>query len=101
MAAATVREYRPLRAGACIGVIGALDLPSGMTLHGCMVFHQAGRRWVNPPSKPRLQGEKVLRGRDGRVSYDPVVSFADRDKSDAFSSLALTALDEYLVQESQ
>ncbi len=91
-----VRDWTPLQAGACIGLIRGLELPSGMVLHGCMVFQQAGHRWVNPPSKPRLRNEKVFRGHDGKIAYDPVVSFADRSRQDAFSEMALVALDEYL-----
>lgn len=97
MAAAQIREYRPLSSGKVTGVI-TIELPSGMVLHGCMVLKtDDGRRWVAAPSKVRVFGTDVRTGADGRPVYDPVVSFVDRDKSDAFSAMALAALDEHLA----
>lgn len=94
-AAATVREYRELHSGAALAII-TLELPSGMVLHDCMVLEKDGRRWVNPPSKVRVWRGEVKTALDGKPIYDPVVSFVDRAKSDAFSALALAALDAYI-----
>lgn len=96
MTAATVIEWRPLSSGAMIGLL-TVALPSGMTIHGCAVFQKAGRRWVAPPGRPRLRQGAVARGVDGRPAYDPVISFADRARQDAWSEMALQALDEYLA----
>lgn len=95
MAPAIIREYKPLSSGAAVGVV-TIELPSGMVLHNCMVLSKDGRRWVAPPSKVRVYGTEVKTSADGRPIYDPVVTFADRDRSDAFSAVALAALDEYL-----
>ena len=93
-----VLEHRPLSSGAAIGVV-TLELPSGMVLHGCMVLSKDGRRWVNPPSKIRVWSGEVQTSIDRRPIYDPVVTFASRDKADAFSALALAALDAYLAED--
>lgn len=97
MPAATVLEWKSLQSGAVIGVIGALELPSGMILHGCLVFSKDGRRWVSPPSKIRVWNGEVQHAVDGKPCYDPCVTFNSREKSDAFSALALEALDAYLA----
>jgi len=96
MAAATVREWKPIQSGSVIGVM-TLELPSGMILHGCLAFSKDGRRWVSPPSKVRVWSNEVQFALDGKPCYDPVVTFVDRVKSDAFSALALEALDAHLA----
>ena len=70
-------------------------LPSGLVVHACPVFHQAGRRWVATPGRARIRNGVVVKGTDGRPIYDPTITFADRSRQDAFSALALAALDEY------
>jgi hypothetical protein len=96
--AATVLEHVPLSSGAAVGVI-TIELPSGMVLHGCMVFAKDGRRWVMPPSKVRVWSGEVQLAINRKPIYDPVVTFADRARADAFSSLALAALDAYLAED--
>jgi hypothetical protein len=93
---AVIREHKALTgAGAATDVI-TIETASGVIYHGCLVFEKDGRRWCNPPSKVRVYGGEVKLALDGKPIYDPVVTFVSRDKADAFSALALAALDEYL-----
>lgn len=93
---ARVTEHRALNSGGAATDIITLELPSGMVLHGCLVCAKDGKRWVNPPNKVRVWHGEIQHGLDRRPMYDPVVTFSDRARSDAFSALALAALDAYL-----
>lgn len=94
---ARILEHRALTGSGCATDVIDIEMPSGMILHGCLVFTKDGRRWVSPPSKIRVWGGEVKTALDGKPIHDPVVTFASRDKADAFSALALAALDEYLA----
>ena len=93
-----VNEWRPINSGALLGSVTVTTAHSQMTIHNCLVFAQAGERWVNLPSKPRLKGDKVFRTRDGKVTYDPVISFESKERLQAFSAQVLAALDQHLAE---
>lgn len=71
-----------------------LELPSGMVLHGCMLFvSSSGSAWVAPPSKPQIGSKnKVLMDKAGKRLYEPTVSFVDRVTELRWVASVLTAL---------
>jgi excisionase family DNA binding protein len=97
MTAARVLERKALSGSGAATDIITVELPSGMVLHGCLVLAKDGRRWVSPPSRVLVWGLEVKLGLDGKPIYDHVVTFASREKADAFSRLALAALDAHLA----
>lgn len=94
----TIIDYRPHQSGALQGWL-AVELASGMRIHGIAVFDQAGRRWLGLPNKPRLRDGKATRATSGGYIQDPVVEILDRERKSAFDRQVLAALDAHLAQE--
>ena len=96
----TINEWRPINSGKLWGSV-TITTPSQMTIHNCLVFRHGSDQWVNPPSKPRIKDDKVFRTRDGKITYDPVISFESRERQQAFSDQVLAALNQHLVEARQ
>jgi hypothetical protein len=103
-----IRRPTPGHGIACIGfkrldagtgsLRGFADLHIGawhLTLFGCPVHEQNGRRWVQLPSKPQIDkaGQAVLDEASGKPRYFPVLAFDDVETLRRFSDAACTALD--------
>jgi hypothetical protein len=80
------------RSGALVGFV-TVEMPSGMTLHECPVFERDGAPWCAPPSRARIAaGGTVVKDAAGKVQYDRIVSFIDRERSDTWSVAVIKAL---------
>ncbi|MEO1089345.1 MAG: hypothetical protein AAFX81_01830 [Pseudomonadota bacterium] len=87
-----IHSYRSIGRGSLLG-FAEVELDGGLVLHGVGIFEKDGRRWANPPGKPRLdRDQKPVRGAGGRIEYDPVVSFATKSQRDAFSETVVAGL---------
>ena len=95
---ARILDHRALTGAGSVTDIITIALPSGMILHNCMVVEKDGKRWVSPPDRLRSRGGEIQKKSDGRPIYEKVVSFADRARADAFSAMALAALEEHLIE---
>ena len=89
----TVTNAKILRKGALVGVF-TLQTPSGLIVHGAMLFEKNGKRWVNFPSKEFTKP-------DGTKGYLPLLEFADRSIADKFQRQVLPIAEEVLLGTSE
>ena len=88
----TVENFKAISAGAMRGFCD-VTLPSGMVLHRCSVFSKDGKAWVSPPSKQVIGRDgTVQKTTEGKVRYEPVVSFIDRTTGELWSAAVIEAL---------
>lgn len=96
---ARVLEHKALSGSGAAKHVIALELASGMIIYDVLILEKDGRRWASPPSRIRVWGGEVKFALDGTPIRDKVISFTDRARADAFSAVALDALDRYLAGE--
>lgn len=90
-AAITVDNFKPIQAGALVGFVN-VTLPSGLVLHRCPIFAKGDRTWASPPSKQVVGRDgTVQRTPDGKVRFEPVVSFVDRATQERWSAAVIEA----------
>jgi hypothetical protein len=88
----TIAAFSPMNAGALRG-FADVTLPSGMLLYRCSIFAKDGRAWASPPSKQIIGRDGVVqRDANGKVRYEPTVSFVDRSTADRWSVAVIDAL---------
>jgi hypothetical protein len=88
-------DWRPHLSGTLQGFFD-LQLPSGLTIHDCMLHDRGDRRWIGLPGKPQIEdGRHRLDPKTGKPAYTPVVEVA-RAASDRFQEQALAAIDRLL-----
>lgn len=81
----SISNWKPIGRGALKAVFDA-ELPSGMILVECSLFHKDGRHWVTVPQKQFQVG--------GVVKYRPAISFANRTTAVEFQYAVLKAIRE-------
>lgn len=88
--------WKAIDKGAVVGFAELYFPDMGMTMHDCMVLTGKNGRWCKPPSMPMINknGQQMLR-EDGKKSYREIIKFDARDDSDAWSTAALKAIDEF------
>lgn len=62
----------------------------------CAVHEKNRRRWVQLPARPMLDDQRELvRNTRGKVQYVSILEWAKREVCEAFSSAAITAIQNY------
>jgi hypothetical protein len=85
-------DWRPLRKNSLLG-FATVELPSGMTISDVVVLTGANGPWASPPAKPLIDRTgAVVKGPNGKVSYVPIISFASKERRNAFSDHVIAAL---------
>jgi hypothetical protein len=88
--------FKPLARGSMLG-FADLEMTSGLILRGCTLLESNGRRWCNPPSRPRLDGDrKPMTDDGGKIVYAVVVDFASKTIRSRWSAEAVAAIDAYI-----
>ncbi len=88
----TVDEWKPLHRNSMRGFMTA-TLPSGMILHDIVVHVSDAGPWAAPPSKPMIGRDGVaMKDAAGKARYSPIVSFADKQTRERWSSAMIAAL---------
>jgi hypothetical protein len=68
-------------------------MPSGMIIAEIAVHVRDGLAWASPPGKPKIGRDgAVMRGADGKISYAPIVTFANKELRDRWSAEVIAAL---------
>jgi len=72
-------------------LVGAFDLelPSGLTISGVMLFEKDGKRWINFPSKEWID-------KDGSRKYLPLLGFTSPEIRDRFQAQVLPLAEDAL-----
>ena len=86
-------DYKSHASGALQGFANFRVPKMGVELFGCGVFMKNGKRWVSMPSR---QYEE-----DGEKKYISVMRFIEKDHADAFSKIALQALDDWCAKNTE
>lgn len=96
-----IAAFSPLEKNTLRGFV-TIRLPElRLVLHELPVHqHPNGKRWVSLPAKPMLDSSgKAMTDREtGKVRYVRLLSFDDKDVSDAFSARVLDALDAWQAE---
>jgi hypothetical protein len=89
-------NWRAVRKGETLRGFASVELPSGMILHEVAVHLAANRRgWASPPARPLLDRDgRHMRDANGKGRWAPLIEFATRERSDAFSALVLRLVGE-------
>lgn len=86
-----VDNFKPVQSGALVGFLDVI-LPSGLVLLRCQIFAKDDRAWAAPPAKQVIGRDGVVqRTPDGKVRYEPTVSFTDRPTQDRWSTAVIAA----------
>jgi hypothetical protein len=96
----TAFDYRKRQWNSHQGFVNLVLHPSGLELRDCSYHvHHDGRRWVSPPSRPRLDAEGK-RARDpatNKLLWIPVVQIRNGTDRQALQLAALAAVDALLA----
>ena len=88
----TVEEFKSLSKNRLRG-FARVRMPSGVIFHDVSIHNSNGSWWASPASKPQLNRDGAcMRGKDGKIVYTPIVSFASRELRDKFSSAVIEAM---------
>jgi hypothetical protein len=87
----TVNLWRPVRKATLCG-FATVTLPSGLILHDVAIHAKNGKPWASPPAKPRLDQDRRQVTLDGKLQWDAVVGFRDRDVRDGWSRQIVEAV---------
>src|SRR5690242_1133015 len=91
-AAMTVENFKAISAGAMRGCCD-VQHASGMVLHRCTVYAKDGKAWAPPPPKQVIGRDgTVQKTTEGKVRYEPTVSFVDRQTQERWSNAVIAAL---------
>ena len=82
--------FKPHEQGALLGFANILVEKWGVTLQGCKLFSQNGKRWVALPSVPY---EK-----DGVKKYSECIRFENKEHKEKFCDMIKLAIDEFKCQ---
>jgi hypothetical protein len=89
---ATIEEFKPLSKNSLRG-FAHVRMPSGVIFHDVSIHNSSGAWWASPASKPQINRDGMcLRGRDGKILYVPIVSFASRELREKFSNSIIEAM---------
>jgi hypothetical protein len=88
----TIEEFKLLLRNSLRG-FARVRMPSGMIFHDVSIHNSNGAWWASPASKPQINREGTcLRGKDDKVLYVPIVSFATRELRERFSGAIIEAI---------
>jgi len=88
-------DFRPLCKGGLRGFATIRVVEMCMTLSDIAVHvHGAsGRAWASPPARPWINKDgELVRNRDGKIQYAPIVEFDGKPVRDAFSDAVIRAV---------
>jgi hypothetical protein len=87
-----ILEWRELRKNSLLG-FAKVELPSGMILADVTILSGLHGPYALPPSKPMISPSGVvMKDRNGKTRYTPIVDFTTKDVRSKFSASVITAL---------
>ena len=89
-----IKGFRPHGSNTLHGFVDLAVPEMRIVIAGAPVHEAAnGRRWINLPGKPLLNSDECAeRDERGKIVYQPIVHFDDREVPDRFSDRAVEAL---------
>ena len=87
-----IEDFQPIVRNTLRG-FARVRVPSGMIFHDVAIHQKDGATWAAPSSKPMVGRDgTAIKAADGRISYSPVVSFANKELRDRWSAAVIAAL---------
>ena len=87
-------RYKSYTKGSLQGFADLYIPKTGLEIYGCSIHQKDGRKWLNMPSK-EYQND------DGETKWSHCVRFRERAHMDAFSKLALKAIDDWCISHAE
>jgi hypothetical protein len=92
MSTIIIRVFKPMERNMFRGFCTA-KLPSGMVIADDTIHVSNGKVWASPPSKPMISREgAALKDASGKVRYQPIIEFRDKETRDRWSAAVIEAL---------
>jgi hypothetical protein len=88
----TCREFRALRRNTLVGFACVTVAELRLELRDVALHEKNGKRWVALPARPQVRDGALIKGDDGKITYTPIMAFASRAVSDAFSAAVIAAV---------
>jgi hypothetical protein len=89
----TLLDFKPVRRNTLVG-FAKVRIGRTLIFNDVPVNISQGRRWASLPSKPLIDREgQALRDLSGKVRYQPIAEWTDRDVRDAFSDAVCDAVE--------
>jgi hypothetical protein len=91
--AIVVEDFKPVVRNSLRGFCRVRH-PSGLILHEVGIHTANGRCWAAPPAQPMLDSQtgQALRDQDGKIRYQPLVSFTNKNVRDDWSAQVVQAV---------
>ena len=88
--------WRPCERNTLCG-FADIFLPSlHLEIRDYAVHEKNGKRWVQLPARPQLDGNReLIRDQSGKIQYAVILKFRDRPTADAFSSEVVRAIQNF------
>lgn len=87
-------EFRSYSSGSLVG-FATLYVPKwGVVVKDISVFNKEGNRWISFPSREFVSKE-------GEKAYNPYIKFRSKDHHEAFNLLAIKAIDDYALRQTE
>jgi hypothetical protein len=84
-------EWRPLHRNTLRGFC-VVRFASGLEVHEIAIHVAGSRAWASPPAKPWIDAEgQLVRGDDGKIKYQPLLTFAAHGVRSRWSRAVLDA----------
>jgi hypothetical protein len=85
-------EFRPLHRNTLVGFATITIAELKLEVRDIAIHEKNGNRWAQLPAKPRVRDGALVKGDGGKVQYVPIMAFASRAVSDAFSAAVIEAV---------
>jgi hypothetical protein len=85
-------DWRPLRKNTLLGFARIRIAELDLTIHDVAIHESHGKRWAQLPSRPWIEGDRLVRDDAGKVKYSPLLEFSRREVRDAFSQSVISAV---------
>lgn len=87
----TISDWKPRKQNTLQGFC-TVTHPSGLVLHDVAIHQNAGSAWAMPPSKPKLKDGVHVKDANGKLGWQPLISFVRKEHKDRWSDQVIAAL---------
>ena len=84
-------DWRPVRKNTLRG-FAKVQFSSGLTIGEIAVHRHGSRVWAQPPARPWIEDDQLVRDERGRVRYQPLISFATHGVQSSWSRQVIRAV---------
>jgi hypothetical protein len=93
MPRARLLDWKPLAKGTLLG-FAKVQFSSGLIISEIGIHRSGDRVWANPPARPWIDHDALVRDERGRVKYQPLIGFANHGVHASWSRQVIRAVRE-------